>query len=144
MAEQELTEKQRRFCDEYLTDLNATQAAIRAGYSPRSARQLGHALLDKQHVRDRIDARLAEMEEARVAKGDEVLRYLTSVMRGEDEEVRILVADGSVEAARYVDQRNRLKAAELLARCQGLMAQNLKHAGGISVTFVDDLPDDDG
>lgn len=139
-----LTEKQKRFCDEYLADPNAAQAAIRAGYSRRSARQHAHVLLDKPYVREYLDARLAKAEEARVAKGDEVLKYLTSVMRGEDEETRIVVSDGVVEAARYVDQRNRIKAAELLARCHGLMVQGVRHEGDVGITFVDDLPDDDG
>lgn len=139
-----LTEKQKRFCDEYLTDLNATQAAIRAGYSARSARQHAHVLLDRPQIRERIDARLAEMEEARVAKGDEVLKYLTSVMRGEETAVKIAVAGDVLESKTYVEQKNQLKAAELLARCHGLMIQGVNHSGDVGITFVDDLPDDDG
>lgn len=138
-----LTEKQRRFADEYLIDLNATQAAIRAGYSPKSAKQHAHVLLERPQIRERIDARLAEMEEARVAKGDEVLKYLTSVMRGEDPASTVLLGgDCAGDVVEYVDQRNRIKAAELLARCHGLMIQNVNHEGEVSVTFVDDVPDD--
>lgn len=139
-----LTEKQRAFCDEYLIDLNATQAAIRAGYSQRSARQHAHVMLDKPHIRKYLDARLAEIEEARVAKGDEVLKYLTSVMRGEEKAVKIAVAGDALESKVYVEQKNQIKAAELLARCHGLMVQKVEHDGDLSVTFVDDLPDDDG
>lgn len=136
-----LTEKQERFCDEYLTDLNATQAAIRAGYSPRSARQNAHALLEKPHVRDRIDARLAEIEDGLVAKGGEVLKYLTSVMRGEDCAQIVVIADDIPRVEDYVDQKNRIKAAELLAKCHGLMVQKVD-VGDVKITFVDDLPDD--
>lgn len=136
-----LTEKQERFCDEYLIDLNATQAAIRAGYSPKSARQNAHALLEKPHIRERIDARLAEIEEGLVAQGDEVLKYLTSVMRGEDCAQIVMVADDTPRVEDYVDQKNRIKAAELLARCHGLMLQKVD-VGDVKITFVDDLPDD--
>ncbi|MEG0303827.1 terminase small subunit [Gordonibacter sp.] len=138
-----LTEKQKRFCDEYLTDLNATQAAIRAGYSARSARQHAHALLGKQCIRDYLDERLAEMEDALIAKSDEVLKYLTAVMRGDDREQRVVIADGCPGVESYTDQRNRIKAAELLARCSGLMVQKVD-IGDCKVTIVDDLAPDDG
>lgn len=139
-----LTEKQRAFCDEYLIDLNAAQAAIRAGYSRRSAKQHAHVMLDRPQIREYLDARLAEIEEARVAKGDEVLRYLTAVMRGEEKAVKFAVAGDALESRVYVEQKNQIKAAELLARCHGLMVQKVEHDGDLSVTFVDDLPDDDG
>lgn len=137
-----LTEKQKRFCDEYLTDLNATQAAIRAGYSARSAKQHAHVLMDKQHVREYLDERLAEMEDALIAKGDEVLKYLTAVMRGEEKAVKIAVAGDSLETEVYVEQKNQIKAAELLARCSGLMVQKID-VGDCKVTIVDDLAPDD-
>lgn len=55
MAREGLTPKQARFVEEYLIDLNATQAAIRAGYSPRTAEWIGPQLLGKTHVRERIE-----------------------------------------------------------------------------------------
>lgn len=78
-----LTAKQQRFCDEYLIDLNATQAAIRAGYSQKTAAVIATENLRKPNVRDYIEKRLAEKEEALIAKQDEVLKYLTAVMRRE-------------------------------------------------------------
>ena len=78
-----LTAKQQRFCDEYLIDLNATQAAIRAGYSKKTARVIGQENLTKPAIRDYIEKRMAEKEKALIADQDEVMKYLTSVMRRE-------------------------------------------------------------
>lgn len=139
-----LTDKQKRFCDEYVIDFNATQAAIRAGYSKKTAGQTGSENLKKPEIEKYIRERVEAAEADSVARGDEVLRYITSVMRGEDEEQRVVVADGIPGVESYVDQKNRLKAAELLARCHGLMTQNVNHGGGVSISFVDDLAEDDG
>ena len=88
--EKELTAKQKRFCDEYLICLNATQAAIKAGYSKNTARNIGHENLTKPDIREYIEKRMAEKEEALIAKQDEVLKYLTSVMRRELKEVAVV------------------------------------------------------
>ena len=77
-----LTAKQKRFCDEYLIDLNATQAAIRAGYSPKTAAASAARLLRNVKVQEYIAQRMAEKESELIADQDEVLRYLTSVLRG--------------------------------------------------------------
>lgn len=86
MAKRELNEKQKRFCDEYLVDLNATQAAIRAGYSKKTAAQIAMVNLRKPLIKEFIDKRMAEKEDALIAKQDEVMKYLTSVMRREKSE----------------------------------------------------------
>ena len=78
-----MTAKQQMFCDEYLIDMNATQAAIRAGYSKKTARSIGQENLTKPYIRAYIEKRMAEKEEALIAKQDEVMKYLTSVMRRE-------------------------------------------------------------
>ena len=83
VAEKKLTAKQQRFCDEYLIDLNATQAAIRAGYSEKTARNIANENLTKPDIREYIDKRMKEKEAALIADQDEVMRYLTSVMRRE-------------------------------------------------------------
>lgn len=136
-----LNERQRRFADEYPVDCNATQAAIRAGYSKKTAYSQGQRLLKNVEVQERVKDRLEELEEERVAKGDEVLKFLTKVMRGEESENHV-DKDGVVTP--FVSQRNQLKAAELLAKCHSLMVQKVEHQGPIAVTFVDDLPEDDG
>jgi phage terminase small subunit len=78
-----LTAKQQRFCDEYLIDLNATQAAIRAGYSEKTAAVIAAENLRKPYIAEYIEKRMAEKEDALIAKQDEVMKYLTSVMRRE-------------------------------------------------------------
>lgn len=81
-----MTAKQMRFCDEYLIDLNATQAAIRAGYSKKTATVIGAENLTKPYIREYIDKRLAEKEAELIATQDEVMKYLTAVMRREKAE----------------------------------------------------------
>jgi phage terminase small subunit len=76
-----LTAKQQRFCDEYLIDLNATQAAIRAGYSEKTAAVIANENLRKPNISEYIEKRMAAKQEELIADQDEVLRYLSSVMR---------------------------------------------------------------
>ena len=76
-----LTAKQQRFCDEYLIDLNATQAAIRAGYSKKTAAVIATENLRKPYISEYIEKRMAEKEKELIADQDEVMRYLTAVMR---------------------------------------------------------------
>lgn len=71
-----LTRKQQRFCEEYLIDLNATQAAIRAGYSVASAGSIGNEVLQKPEIRARIDAAMAERSKRAGINADRVLREL--------------------------------------------------------------------
>ena len=142
----ELTDKQRRFADEYLANgFNATEAALAAGYSPKTARKIGSENLRKPAVREYLDERMTAKEESLIAKGDEVLKYLTKVMRGEEPEQRVTTYDGGVSVVEYYDQKNQLRAAELLAKAHGMFTQNLKHEGDMSVTFINNIPleDDD-
>lgn len=81
-----LTEKQKRFCDEYLIDLNATQAAIRAGYSDKYANTNASKLLQNTTIKEYIDNRLEEIQSDKTADAQEVMEYLTSVMRREKNE----------------------------------------------------------
>lgn len=78
-----MTAKQQRFCDEFLIDMNATQAAVRAGYSKKTARVIGQENLLKPAIKEYIEKRMAEKEDALIAKQDEVMKYLTAVMRRE-------------------------------------------------------------
>ena len=87
-----MTAKQKLFCDEYLVDLNATQAAIRAGYSKKTAAVIAAENLKKPNIQEYIQKRLAEKEDALIAKQDEVLKYLTAVMRRELKEVAVVTA----------------------------------------------------
>ena len=127
-----LTAKQQRFCDEYLIDLNATQAAIRAGYSEKNARNIASENLAKPNIREYIDARMAEKEKSLIADQDEVLRYLTSVLRGESQSTEIVVegiGEGCSEARtiqKEPSEKDRLRAAELLGKRYGLYTDKME------------------
>ncbi len=144
-----MTNKQKRFCDEYLIDMNATQSAIRAGYSPKTAKVIGNENLSKPYVKAYIDKRLKEKEDELIASQDEVLRYLTSVMRGQSQSEIVVVegcGDGVSEAKRMLkapDERERLKASELLAKRYGILSDKVKLDGVVPVVIggSDDLED---
>ena len=78
-----LTPKQKAFCDYYIQTGNATEAAKKAGYSKKNARIIGAQNLTNLNVSAYISERMAEIDKARVADADEVIRFYTSVMRGE-------------------------------------------------------------
>lgn len=144
-----MTARQQRFADEYLLDCNATQAAIRAGYSPKTANEQGARLLANVNIKTYIDERLTEISSGKIADGKEVLEYLTKVMRGESK-ADIVVVEGigdGVSEARCVtkspDEKERLKAAELIGKRYGLFKENLDVTGGVPVVISggEDLED---
>lgn len=144
-----LTAKQQRFCDEYLIDLNATQAAIRAGYSEKNARNIASENMAKPNIREYIDARMAEKEKELIADQDEVLRYLTSVMRGESQSTEIVVegiGDGCSEARTIMkepSEKDRLKAAELLGKRYGLYTEKIEADVDMELNINIDYGDDE-
>lgn len=121
-----MTEKQKRFCDEYLIDLNATQAAIRAGYSEKYANTNASKLLQITTIKDFISKRMAKKESELIASQDEVLRYLTAVLRGEEKDEKLSVnAMGELERLEVRQQAMQMKAAELLAKRYGLLVEKV-------------------
>lgn len=136
-----LTEKMKRFCEEYLIDLNATQAAIRSGYSKKTAHVIGAENLSKPIIREYIDKRMKEKEKELIADQDEVLKYLTSVMRGQSESEIVVVegtGEGTSEARRVnkaPDEKERLKAAELLGKRHGLFKEKVNIEGNVPVVI---------
>jgi phage terminase small subunit len=127
-----LNEKQQRFADEYLIDLNATKAAIRSGYSEKTAKQQGSRLLSNVDIKAYIDARMAEKKQELIADQDEVLTYLTNVLRGKSQSEIVVVesiGDFMSEARRIKkapDEKERLKAAELLGKRYNLFSDKMK------------------
>lgn len=116
-----MTLKQQRFADEYIITGNATQSAIKAGYSSKYANTNANKLLQNTTIKNYIDVRLAKLESEKIATQEEVLQYLTSVMRGEKTEP-LLVLDGEgtqkvIQAVPNVQSRTR--AAELLGKRYG-------------------------
>lgn len=143
-----MTAKQKRFCDEYLIDLNATQAAIRSGYSKKTAYSIGNENLMKPELKKYIEERMAEKESQLIADQDEVLKYLTSVMRGESQSEIVVVegvGDGMSEARaiqKAPDEKERLKAAELLGKRYGLYTEKVEQQVDMDLNIVVDYGGD--
>lgn len=146
MAIRRMTEKQKKFCDLYIKYGEATRAAKEAGYSSKTAYSIGVENLRKPELQSYIDARLQKLESARVADAEEVLRYLTSVVRGEyTEPIPILCGKGNQRLVnKEVGAKDRIKAAELLAKRYGLLTENVNLTGDVGVQIIDDIPKDNG
>ena len=122
-----MTEKQKRFCDFYIETGNAKEAAIREGYSEKTAKQIGQENLTKPDLRAYIDERLAELKNERTADAQEVLEYLTAVMRGEYKEATLIGVGEGAQAVVDIDvgAKDRLKAAELLGKRHALFTDKV-------------------
>ena len=137
-----LTIKQQRFADEYIISGNATEAAIMAGYAKRAAYQQGAENLKKPHIKTYIAERLEAINSAKIADQTEVLQYLTSVMRGTSQSAVVVIeGDGDgVSSARLMDktpdEKEKLKAAELLGKRYGTFTDKVSVDGNIAVEFV--------
>lgn len=110
-----LTTKQRKFCDEYIKSGNAKDAAIKAGYSPKTAYSIGNENLNKPELKAYIEKRLKQLESEKIAGAREALEYLSSVMRGEQTE-SVATARGVYDNV-PVSAKDRINAAkEILKR----------------------------
>lgn len=127
MADEKLTPKQKRFCEEYLKSGNATEAAKKAGYKETSCRVIAAENLSKPAISAYIKRRLDEQEAALVADANEVLQFYSAVMRGE-------VKDQFGMDASLSD---RLKAADSLAK--RLSAAELKPNAEDAVRVIIDV-----
>lgn len=145
-----LTKKQKIFCDEYLFDLNATQAAIRAGYSPESAGSIGSENLKKPEIRARIDKALAERSRRTGVNADRVIMELAKIafVNSADvidvetatvkegaalddtaaiQSVKVKKIDGGIE--REIKLADKSKALELLGRHLGIFKDKIEVSG---------------
>lgn len=122
-----LTEKQKRFIDYYVETANATESAKRAGYSSKTAKNIGAENLTKLNYF--IQERLQELGDIRIASQEEVLQYLTKVMRGEEKDQFGL--DASLQ--------DRTKCAELLGKRYGTFKEKINVTGNIPVVIADDI-----
>lgn len=144
-----LNERQMRFVDEYMIDLNATQAAIRAGYSVKTAYSQGQRLLKNVEIKTELAERMEKVRSLKIADATEIMEYLTSVMRGESE-AEVVVVEGCGEgfsSARTMqkapDEKEKLKAAELLGKRYNMFNDKLNVDGVIPVVISggDELED---
>lgn len=147
-----MTEKQKRFCDEYLIDLNGTRA-YKAAYpsvkKDMTAAVNASKMLRNTKVKAYIDRRLEEIRTAKTAEAQEVMEYLTSVMRGKSKS-EIVVVEGTGEGcseAKHVekapDEKERLKAAELIGKRYGLFTDKMDvtGVGPVIIYGEDEIPD---
>lgn len=147
-----MTEKQQKFADEYIIDCNATRA-YKAAYpnvkKDNVAAAAGARLLRIVKVAAYIEENLAEISSQKTANAQEVMEYLTSVMRGESESSVVVVegyGEGCSEAKiieKPPDEKERLKAAELLGRHYAIFTDKVKAEGAIPVVISggEDLED---
>lgn len=151
-----MTKKQKRFIEEYLVDLNATQAAIRAGYSPESASTIGSENMQKPEIRARVDRALAEQSRRTGINSDRAVREIArlalanaadiidpataTVKDGVSRDdtaaiasVRVKItqtADGPA-VEREIKLYDKNKALELLGRHLGMFTDKVEHSGQI-------------
>ena len=138
-----MTDKQKRFCDEYLIDLNATQAAIRAGYSSKYANTNASKLLQNTTIKKYLDEQLKKIQDESIAKADEVLKYLTSVMRGESRsQVVIATPMGAERVDKPPEEKDKLKAADMLGKYYALYTEISKVDADLSFDVHFDYGDD--
>lgn len=127
MDDTKLTDKQLLFATEYIKTANATQAALKAGYSENSARQQGSRLLSNANVSQYIQSHMEKKNKSTIATADEVLEYLTKVMNGEEKDAFGL--DTSIA--------DRTKAAELLGKRHMLFTEKVKLDAEIEIDISD-------
>lgn len=138
-----LTTKQKRFCDEYLVSGNATQAAIKAGYSKKTANRIASENLLKLDIKEYLEKRLKEIESRKIADAAEVMQYLTSVMRNETKEEIPMFNGVSIEMVeKDTSIKDRNKAAEMLAKRFGILTDKVSLEIA-PVVIKDDVSDDD-
>lgn len=119
-----LSDRRRRFAEEYLIDLNATQAAIRAGYSPRSAAQQASELLKNPNIRAYIDARMAELSRRTGVNQERVIRELARIAFVDPTRV-VNVDDASIREDATEDDRAAIQSVKVkqIETEQGLITE---------------------
>lgn len=154
-----LNDRQKIFADEYIKLGNAYQAALNAGYKKSSAidasKWINPELLKnpnererkkyKPEIREFIDKRMAEKEADLIASQDEVLKYLTSVLRGKSQSSVLARNFGGGEDVieKPPDEKERLKAAELLGKRYGLYTEKVEQAVDMELNITVDYGEDE-
>ena len=139
-----LTLKQKQFADEYIRTGNAYQSAINVGYSEKYAKARSHKMLENVGINQYIDDNLEIIQKESIAEADEIMRYLTRVLRAEEkEEILVYVGDGMQEIQTIQPSaKDRIKAAELLGKRYRMWTD--KHEVEVTAPiFIDDVPEED-
>lgn len=139
-----MTPRQEKFCVEYLIDLNATQAAIRAGYSKRTADRIANQNLRKLEIQSRIKKMRDEYYDKTIMSAKEVEYLLSKAGRGELKE-EVVVVEGlgdGVSAAqiikKHLSAKDRIKALELMGKRHHLFENQNVKTGEEEVQIIDD------
>lgn len=139
-----LNERQKRFADEYIITGTAYSAAIKAGYTEKYARARSHKMLENIRIKAYIDERMKEIKTEKIADQQEVMEFLTAIMRGEvTEPLAILDGEGMQKVIEVVpNAQARRSAAELIGKRYAMWTEK-QQVENITPVFVDDVPDDD-
>lgn len=141
-----MNERQKRFCDEYLVCLNATQAAIKAGYSEKYAGQNADKLLKNTKIKDYLDNRLNEKERSLIASQDDILQALTRILNGDEKGTALVGVGMGAQEVSQVPPTNseKIRAAEILGKYHKLFTDRQEIEMRGSIQFIDDIGGDDG
>ena len=156
---QKLTDKEKVFCDEYLITLNKTKSAIKAGYSEKSAKEIGYQLFTKLHIQDYIEKRMKDREERTEITQDMVLKELATFGFANIQDYIKHSQDGliifksindvpeeaarAIEAIKVIDNgrkgsvefklHSKSRGLELIGRHLGMFLDKTEHSGKIEV-----------
>lgn len=139
-----LTPKQLRFCIEYLKDFNGTQAAIRSGYSKKTANEQASRLLANVNIQNQIKENNQKVDKSNIMDVQEIQERLTQMARGDlDEEVVVVTGDGDGYSSAHVMKKqigakDQAKALELLGKANGLFVDKVQNMNPPQI--VDDIP----
>jgi phage terminase small subunit len=160
-----LTDKQLRFVEEYMKDMNSTQAAIRAGYSPNAAKEIGYENLTKPHIKNEIDRRLKELTEKCGVTAEAVIKELAHIAfddiknylrfySDKDGNIRVKIKDSDTIDTRSISEISIGKDGQFkfklyckddalvqLGKNLGLFEEKIKLNGNLGVKIVDDIDD---
>ncbi len=162
-----LTNKQKRFIEGYLIDLNATQASIRAGYSPQTAKEIGCENLTKPNIKNEVDKAMAEKSRRTGINQDRVLREIAKIAfvnpsdvinfnqatvkeNASDDDLAVISGvkiksiptDYGDIQEREVKLYDKLKALDMLGKHLGMFTDKIELKGDMGVKNIDDIPDE--
>ena len=134
-----LTPKQKVFAQEYLIDLNAKAAAIRAGYSAKTAKQKGYALLQNDQIAETVEAAIKVRSERTEVDQDWIIERLVENVERAMQIKPVLDGQGKPTSEHAYQGSVANKALELLGRHQGMFTDNIKLSGGLRTTHEEAL-----